>query len=308
LNSSSRDDAKSKTEDRKDIVVDVDNPASAATALSPEEFGASRHDSRRFTALDGQLSLGQYFSRNLFVHTHVEKTGGTAFVYGLRPILGEQHIYDLRGPFQRRPIEMSAKELRDIWLFSGHFWFDTQERAFARRKRYFVNIRDPIERFISFYNYISEAPSHPGYVKYGKLEIGAAYRYLRENKKNAIFNRMCAMYGERAPSASPREPGRVVRPRRPVTFEEAKAKIEQNYVLVIPFKRVDDAVRRIGTVLGVDVPVVQHVNLGPKKETILSDEIRQELAERNAEDYQLLAHFESVFDQHLADLPARLTS
>jgi hypothetical protein len=251
------------------------------------------------------IDLLPYFLDNVFVHTHVEKTGGSSFVVGLRSILGKDHVYDIRGGFPR-PYEMSPKELPEIWLFSGHFWFDTQERPIMRKKRYFLTIRDPIDRFISCYNYVAAAKSHPGHLKYGVLDLEGAYRYLRKNNPNAIFNRVSAMFGERASHTEPGQPGRVVRGRRPVTFEEASAKMEKHYALVIPMHRIEDAVHRIGSVLGVDVPAVERVNVGIKRATELSRETLQEMQERNSEDYKLIAYFESAFDQHMADLPRRL--
>lgn len=257
-------------------------------------------------ALPEILNLKQYFSRNVFVHTHIVKTGGTSFVWAMRSILGEEHVYDTRGG-KPRLNELSSEERRAIWLFSGHFWFDTQERPIARRKRYFVIIRDPVDRFVSLYNYVAQAKSHPGHAKYGVLDIEAAFRYLSENTPNAVFNSVCAMFGDRA-RTRPRQPGRAVRRSRPVPFEEARAVIERNYALVIPVDRIDDAVRRIGEVLGADLPAIGRHNVGVKKVTSAPEWVRRELQERNAEDYKLIAHFGSVFDRHLADLPARLTA
>jgi hypothetical protein len=267
----------------------------------------AEHEAEERRAGSGQLDMTRYFSRNVFVHTHVAKTGGTSFVWGLRSILGPEHVYDINGG-QPRPHKLSPKQLREIWVLSGHFWFDTQDRPIARRKRYFVNLRDPVDRFISCYNYVAKSKGHPGYEKWGVLDIEGAYRYLREKHPNAIFDRTCAMFGARRPSRRPRLPGRPVRSARPVTFEEALARMDGHYALVIPMHRIDDAVRRIGAVFGVELPEVAHHNVAAKKITALSDEIRWELRERNAEDYKLMAHFEALFDQHLQDLPTRLTS
>jgi hypothetical protein len=82
--------------------------------------------------------------------------------------------------------------------------------------------------------------------------------------------------------------------------------MEKNYALVIPTKRLDDAIHGLGKAFGKDIPAVAHENIGTKKVTMVSEETRQELRAMNEEDYQLNAHFEALFDQHLEDLPARL--
>ena len=252
------------------------------------------------------LSMRQYFSRNVFVHTHLAKTAGTSFVSGHALDPWGRAMYDTRGG-KPRVNELSVEQRRAIWLFSGHFWFDTQERPIRQHKRYFVIVRDPVDRFVSLYNYVAAAKSHPGHNKYGGINVEGAFRYLRDNTPNAMFNSVCAMFGDRAARTRPGQPGRVVRRSRPVLFEEARPVIEQHYALVIPMERIDDAMRRVGEVLGVNLTALDRHNVGIKKMTTLPDEVRQELQERNAEDYKLIAHFRSVFDSHLADLPIRLT-
>lgn len=264
------------------------------------------------TALPGEIELSQYFAENVFVHTHVAKTGGTSFIAGLRSILGRSHVYDLRGA-KPEIADMTPEQVESIWLLSGHFWFDTRERALLRKRRYFMNIRDPIDRFISRYNYVAERKNHPGHMTFGRLDIDGAYRYLRDNNPNSIFNALCGMFGDDTAGAPARQRGKLlastskrVPRRRATTFEEVRQTTEDNYALVIPMHRLDDAVGRLGEVLGAEVKSVDHRNVGSKKSTEISDETRQELRERNSEDYKLIAHFEAVFDRYLEDLPARL--
>ena len=69
---------------------------------------------------------------NVLIYTHVEKTGGSSFVVGLRQIFGADRVYDIRGGHPR-PVDMTPKDLGKMWVFSGHFWFDTQERPIGRR-------------------------------------------------------------------------------------------------------------------------------------------------------------------------------
>jgi hypothetical protein len=254
---------------------------------------------------DGELDMQRYFSRYLLVHTHIAKTGGSTFVTQLRSIVGEEHVYDMRGGHPA-PVKLPREQLANIWVLSGHFWFDTQERPIARRKRYLVNVRDPIDRFVSLYNYVAAAKSHPGHNKYGVLDIDSAFRYLKENSPNAISNTVCQMFGERAFNAHPRRPGRAINKEIPVPFEQARDIMEKNYALVIPTKRLDDAIQGLGKAFGLSIPAVAHENIGTKKVTAISEETRQELRAMNTEDYKLNEHFEAQFDQHLKDLPTRL--
>ena len=240
------------------------------------------------------------------MYTHIEKTAGSAFVVGARQILGEDHIYDLRGG-NPRPMDMSPAELQKIRLFSGHFWYDTQERPIGRRKKYFMSIRDPVDRFVSYYDYVAAAPSHPGYNKYGTLPVEEAFAYLQKHNPNALYNRFCAMFGDRAP-AKPGQPGKPVRRREPVTFEQARAKIDLHYALVIPMRRMNDALLRLAEVFGAPPPATEPVNVAVKpKKTQLPDSIRRSLIEGNKEDYNLLKYCEAAFDENAKNLVARLT-
>jgi hypothetical protein len=251
------------------------------------------------------LDMPTYFARNVIVHTHIAKTGGTSFVEGLYKIVGKKHLHDVREKVPA-PSEMPREQLRQIWVLSGHFLFDTQERPIARRKRYFLNVRDPVGRFISFYNYVVHSPSHPGHNKFGILDIEGAFDYLKENTPQVISNTICRMFGDRSPKGAPNEPGKVLRPKRLVTFEEALEKMEPNYVLVVPMKRVDDAIRGLADVFGVELPSVERHNVGVKKVTEVSDRVREELLAMNVEDNKLIAHYEALFDAHLKDLANRL--
>jgi hypothetical protein len=263
--------------------------------------GPLRRDAER-----GTIDMPAYFARHVFVHTHIPKTGGSSFVMGLRKILGPEHVCDLRAQ-SPSPHEMSGEEVDRIWALSGHFWFDTQERPIRRRKHHFLSIRDPVDRFISLYNFVREAKGHPGHDKYGILDIEDAFDYLKQHMPNAISNTICSMFGPRSSKLLRRgEPGLVRRFDLKVTFEEALPKIERHYALVIPTKRVDDALRGIADAFGVGPLHVERHNVGARKVTELSDRVRSELLALNREDSRLLEHFEPLFDQRLRNLPARL--
>jgi hypothetical protein len=281
------------------------SPVQPAAMKKPDFFLRRVFSKGDVTTPDGQLDPQRYFSRYVLVHTHVAKTGGSSFVSGIRDIFGEDRVYDLRGGFPS-PFKMPPERVRQIWCLSGHFWYDTQERAIARRKRYIMNVRDPVDRFISLYNYVAASKSHPGYLKYGVLDIEDAFRYLKEHTPSAIANSISVMFGDRVRTLRPRVPGRVVRPHRHVSFEEARDAMEKNFALVVPMARVNDALSGLGRTFGVDLPAPVHHNIGTKKVTALSEEVRQELREMNAVDLQLIAHFEAKFDEHLKNLPARL--
>jgi hypothetical protein len=281
------------------------SPAEPAAAKKPDNFLRRVFRTGADATPNGQLDMRHYFSRYVLVHTHVAKTGGSSFVSGLRDIFGEDHVYDTRGGFPN-PFKMPPERVRQIWCLSGHFWFDTQERPIVRQKRYIMNIRDPVDRFISLYNYVAAAKAHPGHNKYGILDIEDAFRYLKENSPNAMANSISLMFGDRVRSLRPRMPGRVVRPQRPVSFEEARAAMEKHFALVVPMNRLNEALSGLGKVFGVDLPAPVHHNIGTKKVTALSEETQQELREMNAVDLQLIAHFESMFDEHLKNLSARL--
>jgi len=287
------------------MLTQTDTAAPARTGRKSQGILRKVFQPKSILSSDGELDMRRYFSRYLLVHTHIAKTGGSTFVTQLRGILGDEHVYDMRGGFAA-PIKLPREDLAKIWCLSGHFWYDTQERPIARRKRYLVNVRDPVDRFVSLYNYVAAAKGHPGHNKYGVLDIDSAFQYLKHHTPNQVSNAVCQMFGERAFSPRPRRPGRVINREAPVSFEQAKDIMEKHYALVIPMKRLDDAIQGLGKAFGLEIPVVPHENIGTKKVTAISEETRQELLEMNKEDYKLIAHFDGLFDQHLKDLPARL--
>src|SRR6185437_7375526 len=266
------------------------------------------------SAHDEPLTMQRYFQENVFVFPHIEKTGGSAFVAGLSTILGVDHVHDIRGG-KLRPAELSPQDLNKIWLFSGHFWFDTQEMPFARTKRYFITMRDPVDRFISHYNFVVASKSHPEHARYGNLGIAEAYRVLRNTRQGQmiLFNRVTKMFGGREVDMRPTTPppfrGRVKRVmlKKPGTLDVAKRTIEQRFVLAIPMTKIDDAIRGLGAAFGLAISDVERVNVGKKQVTDLPNEIRQEIIDGNANDYRLLAYIEKYFDRWLNDVETRLS-
>ena len=52
-------------------------------------------------------------------------------------------------------------------------------------------------------------------------------------------------------------------------FEQARDIMEKNYALVIPMKRLDDAIQALGKAFGLQIPAVAHENIGTKKVTAI---------------------------------------
>ena len=129
-------------------------------------------------------------------------------------------------------------------------------------------------------------PRHriPGYSKYGILDISDAFDYLkREEPERRLQPVLRDVRGPHA--AVVRRGGRGVRSihARPVSFEEAREKIEQNYALVVPMRRLDDAMAGIADAFGIDYTPIDHVNVATQKRAArVPDDVREQIIQGNS--------------------------
>src|SRR6185437_9057101 len=95
------------------MVMEPGTSPSATSARKPPGILRKVFQPKNLMSSDGELDMRRYFSNYLLVHTHIAKTGGSTFVTQLRGILGEEHVYDLRGGFPA-PIKMPRDQLAKI--------------------------------------------------------------------------------------------------------------------------------------------------------------------------------------------------
>src|SRR6266436_5411969 len=147
----------------------------------------------------------------LTVLIHMPKAGGTTLTHILRSIYGRRLLLGgLRMPNawrQEWPEDFKAR-IRvkpGYWrAFSGHTAYGIHE-LFDRRAIYLSSVRNPVERFESYYNYVRCETIHHHYERAKAMSIGEFYRLMRDRPDPEIYNFQCQLICGRKDFAMARE-------------------------------------------------------------------------------------------------------
>ncbi len=196
-----------------------------------------------------QPAQDKFFNRHVFVHTHVEKCGGSTLVRHLRTLLGDQHVFDARFS---RPIKSRKniglepkiyKHLANIRALSGHLPYNTRLAkifpntkwaghflpleilpCFRKKPLYIASVRHPTEQLQSFFRYLKTRPHHPTYndgIKNNDFDEFIQTLVLKKSSK--INNRICSQVTGVKNSSS--------------ILEEAKNSFDQKYLAIVPYNK-----------------------------------------------------------------------
>jgi hypothetical protein len=125
----------------------------------------------------------------LILFAHVPKTGGSSLRRSLAALVGvpARSVKERRWTEQRLA---DAGETADTRLIAGHFRYG-RHRYFSRPALYVTVVRDPVRRFVSWYNYVQALPKHPDYRKTGGRSMEDALAIAIERGLACTHNDQC---------------------------------------------------------------------------------------------------------------------
>ena len=170
-----------------------------------------------------------FFNKYIFLHTHLEKCGGSTLIYYLETLFGKEYICDLR-PYPPVSVEQILKHQPDIQkqlphikLLTGHIHYDTPWTKlipnnrwinrfisrplpvyFRKKPLYIASIRHPIDRLISLFRYVRTRPEHILYddnIKSNNFD--SFIQKLIQTNSFRINNEICTLFIGRGDSLQP---------------------------------------------------------------------------------------------------------
>lgn len=265
------------------------------------------------------LSKNVFFDNYIFIHTHIEKCGGSTLLQHMTTLLGNQHVYDLRTPpvttektLLKRYPEIK-KRLPDIRLLSGHIWYNTPWTKFFPNSRwaskllspvrfsycrkqplYIASIRHPIDRLNSLFRYIKANPSHAEYKNNSRNDnLDQFVQDLIAKDAIKSKNALCMQ---------------ITHCRDPLhLLEKAKNAFDHHYLAIVPYNKTHELANMLAEVL--ELPQVENcvINSNTVKETAaFSKETLAILEERYSDDIQLYDYICKGYHAKLIKAKAQL--
>lgn len=224
-------------------------------------------------------------SRMMLVYTHIPKCGGTTldriFIEMFGP-LRHLRIDFAPGREHRLPTNLPEDVRNRIDIVSGHFGYARQElEVFRRKLLYIASVRDPVDRIISFYKFMSAK-----YLDH-KTEKAAFFcrnpndviqDFIRTNHP-IVRNQQCSYLGG-------------------IDFETAKNNVEINYLFVSNLPRIQSLLDLVLPISSVDrVPEMVIHKKSSTDAITLDDSIVEKLRELTGEDRKLVTWLDATHDE-----------
>lgn len=228
------------------------------------------------------------FTPPLVVLVHMPKAGGTTLseimhaVYGYRLLVANPPDGWRQAWTTELRTEIWAK--RRYWrAFSGHTAYGIHT-LFARPAVYLSSVRDPMERFESYYGFIRRSREHHYHQMAQALGIGEFYRYQRDTGNVELYNFQCQLICGRKDFATAREYAKT------------------RYSAIAPLSMFRPAVDWIRRHMGWPDGPVAHLNRTIEKAGVddLTEADRRELLRGNQADADLVKLCEDLMAARLA--------
>lgn len=232
------------------------------------------------------ISYGTTNADLLLCIVHIPKTAGTAMRETLRSSLGRDNVYWIG---DSRPVahweNAIGTEFQSYSVVGGHYEAMAFEKI-GRPKVFMAVVRDPVERAISLFDYITNGPDfeHPLRAELLGLSVKEAIK-KSPRFRDEITNRQCALIG-----GSP-------------TFSAARQSICEREWLIGSYEVVDEVLAHVWTKFGwSSMPLVAaNVNERPGYiDEYNSDETLDTLRELNRHDILLYNLFRTEASKCLA--------
>ena len=183
--------------------------------------------------MSNQFKINKKNDLPLVIFLHIPKAAGTT----LRDILYRQYekeyIYELDGQnflqSQEDSKHLNAKEKDKIRLLMGHMYFGLHEFV-SSPSSYITMLRDPIEKVISYYYFVSKLTAHPDY-KLIKSQNVSLKKYCTMNKPNMCNAQTRFLAGENFSQVN----------NEPIMLEQAKKNLQEYFSLVGITERFDES-------------------------------------------------------------------
>jgi hypothetical protein len=195
---------------------------------------------------------------------HVPKCAGSSFRAVLRRWYGPDAVFFDSNSHDELRRRLEGRTTRAV---AGHFVFGLH-RALACRPLYLGLVRDPVERFVSFYRHLRDVRTHALHKSAASMSLEAFYDHCLTDprlRRQTLAIQCHFLAGER-------------------TFDAARRTLDEDYAVLAPVERYAEFVAASAVLAGQSPPpaLVMH-NVGERSEAL--DAARERIAARIREDH-----------------------
>lgn len=197
--------------------------------------------------------------KDLFIHLHIPKTGGTT----LRDIIQRQYraekILMIPKLEESENIlkEVSTSQINQLKLIQGHLKYGIHNH-FHRRAKYFAIIRDPINRVLSTYYYVLSQKNNPQNLSTSNNQM-TIYDFVQSGVNPFLINGQTQLISGKT--------GNIDNPiiESEELFSLAKENIENDFLFLGITEMFDETILILKNMLGWHMPYYSIANRTKKK-------------------------------------------
>ena len=197
--------------------------------------------------------------KDLFIHLHIPKTGGTT----LRDIIQRQYrsekILMIPKLEESENIlkEVSTSKIKQLKLIQGHLKYGIHNH-FHRRAKYFAIIRDPINRVLSTYYYVLSQKNNPQNLSTSNNQM-TIYDYVQSGVNPFLINGQTQLISGKT--------GNIDNPiiKSEELFSLAKENIANDFLFLGITEMFDETILILKNMLGWHMPYYSIANRTKKK-------------------------------------------